>query len=127
MNFLWGVVNTGIAAMGIAGVRKETTARLNYEESYNRYLATKKLYLINAGLDVLYIGAGVGLYEYSQSAKNNQALYSGFGKSIAIQGVFLLLFDNCMIAAHLRYNSRWYVIMNELRISNSGIGISHNF
>ena len=127
MNALWGVVNTGIAAMGLVGVRKEMSAKLNYQQSYDRYSANKKLYLINAGFDVLYIATGVGLAEYSVNAKNDAAIYKGFGRSIALQGVFLLLFDNAMFAAHQRGNSKWLQLMNEIRVSNAGIGFIHTF
>ncbi|MFI5196350.1 MAG: DUF6992 family protein [Chitinophagales bacterium] len=127
MNVIWGMVNTGIAAMGMAGVRKELNVRLSYERSYDRYRANKKLYLVNAGLDVLYIATGVGLTEYSVNAKTDAAIYRGFGRSIAIQGVFLLLFDNVMFAAHQQSNSNWYRIMNEIHVSNAGIGFIHTF
>jgi hypothetical protein len=127
MNVLWGVVNTGIAVMGMAGVKKEMAAKLNYQQSYDRYRANKKLYLINAGLDVVYIGTGVALNEYGKTATNDKAIYQGFGKSITVQGVFLLLFDNVMFASHLRYNSKWYLLMNELRFTGNGVGFVHSF
>ena len=127
MNILWGVVNTGIAAMGLTGVREEMDARLNYQQSFDRFRSNKKLYLINAGLDVLYIATGVGLTEYSVNTKSDAAIYKGFGKSIAVQGVFLLLFDNVMFAAHQQSNSKWYRIMNEIHVSNAGIGFTHTF
>ena len=127
MNVLWGVVNTGIAAMGLAGVRREAEKKMNYYQSYDRYKATKKLYLINIGFDVLYIATGVGLTEYGSTAKNNADIFKGFGKSVAMQGVFLLLFDNVMFAAHQRSNSKWYQLMNEIRLSNAGVGFVHDF
>ena len=127
MNVLWGVVNTGIAAMGMAGVRKEMGAKLNYRQSYDRFLSNKKLYLINAGLDIAYIGAGIALTEYGSSTKSNAAIFKGFGRSFTIQGVFLLFFDNIMFASHLRYNSKWFTIMNEIRLTNTGIGFTHTF
>ena len=80
MNFLWGVVNTAIAGIGLADVKNELAAKLSYQKSYTRYLATKRLYLINAGLDILYIGAGVGLSAYSTTAKNGADIYKGFGR-----------------------------------------------
>lgn len=127
MTALWGVVNTGIAAISLAGIKNELTARMDYEQSYHSYLANKKLYLINAGLDVVYIGAGVGLSAYSQTTKNNQAIYSGFGKSIVIQGIFLLLFDNIMFSTHQLDNSKWFRIMNEIRFTNKTVGFNYSF
>jgi len=127
MNVLWGVVNTGIAAIGLGGVRKEMAKSMTYKQAYDRYVANKKLYLVNAGLDVLYIGAGVGLAAYSNSAKNNEPIYIGFGKSFVVQGVFLLLFDNVMFATHQSANSKWYRLMDEIRITNNGLGYSCTF
>jgi len=129
MNVLWGVVNTGIAAFGMSNVRKEMRTRYNYQQAYERYRATKKLYLINAGLDVLYIGTGVALNSLAPQAKKTSAtnMLKGFGRSIAVQGVFLLLFDNIMFAAHQHNNSKWYQIMNEIQVSGAGIGFIHTF
>jgi len=127
MNALWGVTNAGIAAMGLAGTRKEMAKKLNANQSHDRYRSNKRLYLINAGLDVVYIATGAGLATYSTTTKNNVALFRGFGRSIAMQGVFLLIFDNCMFAAHQRYNSKWYMLMNEIRVSTNSVGFNHTF
>jgi hypothetical protein len=127
MNVLWGAVNAGIAFMGMSGVRKEMAAKYNYKQAYDRYRSNKKLYLINAGLDVLYIAGGVALNEYGRTAGKDQAIYQGFGKSIAIQGIALLLFDNIMFASHHRHNSKWHILMYDLRFTGNGIGFIHNF
>lgn len=127
MNVLWGAVNMGIALFGMAGVKKEMTAQYNYKQAYDKYTSNKKLYLINAGLDVLYIAGGVGLNEYGRGAGRDKAIFQGFGKSIAIQGIALLLFDNVMFAAHHRNNSKWYILMSDLRFTGNGIGFVHTF
>ena len=127
MNAAWGLVNTGIAAMGMHGVRKELAANLNSEQAYKRYLDNKKLYLVNIGFDVFYVGAGAGLAVLGAHDKSNGPLYKGFGSSIAMQGIFLLLFDNVMFASQERNNSKWFLIMNEIRVSNHGVGFSHTF
>jgi hypothetical protein len=130
MNMAWGIVNTGISTLSLLNIRREMAANLGYEGSYRSYKANKRLYLINAGLDVLYISAGVGLSAYSQNSKlknADQAMYSGFGKSIVIQGVLLLLFDNFMFSAHQLDNSKWYRIMDEIRFTNKTVGFNYNF
>lgn len=127
MNAMWGVINAGIAWAGLAGVRKEMNAKYTYKQAYGKYRSNKKLYLINIGLDVLYVGGGVALNEAGNSAKKNQNMLHGFGKSVAIQGVFLLLFDNVMFASHHRSNSKWYQLMSELSYTGNGIGFIHNF
>lgn len=127
MNVLWGLVNTGIAAAGFARVRHELKARPNAENAYRRYKADKRLYLINAGLDVLYVGAGIGLNEYGLNTKTDADIYKGFGKSVAIQGTFLLIFDYIMYSSHLRQNSKWFQLMNEIRFTGQGVGFVHQF
>lgn len=127
MNVLWGVVNTGIAAMGMAGVKKEMAATLSGRQAYDRYRSNKKLYLINAGFDVLYIGTGVALNEYGRTQTKDKPLFQGFGKSIAIQGIFLLLFDEVMYMSHMRQNSKWFQLMNELRFTGNSVGLVHQF
>jgi len=127
MTAAWGAINTGIGLITLANVRKELAAKLNAEQSYRSYKDNTRLYLINAGLDVVYIGAGIGLNAYGQSTKNNAPLYQGFGKAVVMQGVFLLLFDNVIYSAHRLDNSKWFRIMNEIRFSGSTVGIVHPF
>ncbi len=130
MSMAWGVVNTGIAALSLINIRREMAADMGYERSYRSYKANKRLFLINAGLDVVYIGAGLGLASYSQNSKltkTDQAMYGGFGKSVVIQGVFLLLFDNIIFSAHQLDNSKWYRIMNEIRFTNKTVGFNYSF
>jgi hypothetical protein len=124
---LWGAVNTGIAAMGMLGVKREMAAKLSYRQSYDRYLSNKRLYLINAGFDVLYIGTGIALNEYGKTQTKDKAIFQGFGKSFAIQGIFLLMFDDVMFMSHARRNSKWFQIMNELRFTGNGVGFVHQF
>jgi hypothetical protein len=127
MNALWGLTNTGIAAFGLYGTRREAAIHPNASGAYQRYLANKRIYLINAGLDLLYIGSGVALTELGAQSNRNAAVLKGFGASFAMQGVFLLLFDNIMFASHQGYNSRWFRLMNEIHISGSSVGIYHTF
>ena len=127
MNVLWGTVNTGIAAVSLAGIRREMEAKMDYRQSYGRYRANKKLYLINAGLDVIYIGAGIGLTAYAQNTNKDQPIYSGFGKSIVIQGIFLLLFDNIMFSANQLDNSKWFRLMNEIHFTGNSVGFNYSF
>ena len=127
MNVVWGAVNTGIAAMSLAGIRREMAIKMDYQQSYGRYRANNKLYLINAGLDVIYIGAGIGLTAYAQNTNKDQPIYSGFGKSIAVQGIFLLLFDNIMFSANQLDNSKWFRLMNEIHFTGNSVGFNYSF
>ena len=125
MNAVWGVVNTGIAALGLVNGRREQAEKINAMTAYERYKASKKIYLINSGLDVLYMATGLGLTRYAETTKQNAAIFNGFGKSIVMQGAFLFIFDNFMYTTHARYNSKWIRVMDELSVSTNGIGIRH--
>ncbi len=127
MNAVWGVVNTSIAAVSLRNGRREMTAKLNAQQSYEEYKATKKIYLINSGLDLVYIAVGLGLTKYGETTNNNPAIFTGFGRSIVLQGAFLFLFDGFMYTSHTRYDSRWFRIMDEINLGSSTIGIRHNF
>ena len=127
MSLAWGTVNTGIAGLTMRALKREMALKTNSEGYYHSYLSNKRIFLINAGLDVVYIGAGVGLTAYAPQSKKDQDMYSGFGKAIVVQGIFLLLFDNVMFSAHQMDNSKWYRIMNEIRFTNRTIGIEHAF
>jgi len=127
MNLSWGVVNAGIAYMGLGGVRQEMINKTSCNDMLQRYESNKRLYLINAGLDAVYIGTGLFLWEHSNTVTNHAELWSGFGKSIALQGLFLLIFDSTMYASHQSKNKRWYRITEGLCITNNGIGLRYAF
>jgi len=126
MNAGWGAVNTVIATAGMLRSRSELRNVPGADKAYKRYKNNKRLYLVNSGLDVAYIVTGIAMSRHGQNGKTtNPALYTGFGNSITLQGVALLLFDNFMYAAQLRNNSNWYRIINEIRLSGNSIGINH--
>ena len=127
MNIVFGAVNTGIAAIGLSGLKRELNAKMNYQRSYDRYRSNKRVYLINASIDLVYIAAGIGLVAYSGNTKTDKAVYLGFGRSATLQGVFLLLFDNVMYTTLQRNNSNWFRIMNEIRFSGQSVGFVHTF
>lgn len=127
MNAIWGAVNGGIAIMGYAGSRKELEEKLSCSKLLQRYEGTKRLYLINAGLDVIYMGAGGLLWQHGDHTANNAAMWRGFGKSLVVQGAFLFVFDNVMFASHQRRNNQWYRLVEGLCVTNNGVGLNYRF
>lgn len=127
MNAIWGAINGGIAVMGYAGSRKELAEKLSCSKLLLRYEGTKRLYLINAGLDVIYMGTGALLWQYGDHTTNNAAMWRGFGKSLVVQGAFLFVFDNVMFASHQRRNSQWYRLVEGLCVTNNGLGLNYRF
>lgn len=96
MNFFWNTVNLSIAGIALYSFWNSAGAAMSPEEILQRHRKTENLYLINAGLDVLYIGAGIYLRHLSTQKPNRKDLFQGYGNSVILQGAFLLVFDAVM-------------------------------
>ncbi len=87
---VWGVIDAAIAVFGLVSLRrKQRRADADQPDTQLREARTlRRLLLINAGLDVLYIVGGVVILTSfaTDFAKGN-------GVGITVQGAFLLLFD----------------------------------
>lgn len=126
MNAIWGAVNLSIASLSYAGAKKDMKKEIDCDQMLHRYEATKRLYLLNAGLDILYIGTGVTLNAYADEF-NNSARWHGYGKSIAVQGIALLVFDATMFSMHQKQDKNWYKLLQGVCFTGNGIGYCYNF
>ena len=124
MNALWGIVNLGIAGLGYSGARKELKAAYNCKDELHRWQSNKQLYLINFGLDVGYISAGLLLDSYAGRFKDPET-WHGFGKSIAMQGAFLFVFDGVMFSLHQSKDKKWFKLLDGLCVTGNGIGFRY--
>lgn len=95
MNASWGIINLGIALPGLLSRSKQTTSIYDLQKNQTKI---EKLFLANAILDVAYISGGFYLKEYAtnQVEIKKQERFNGFGNSIIIQGVGLMIFDVAM-------------------------------
>jgi hypothetical protein len=98
MNLIWGVANVGAAILGYTGAQNNKDKKLNAEESLASQKKIEKIFLVNGGLDVVYIAAGAFLKHRGDT--HNNAELKGYGSAIIIQGAFLLLFDGTMYGTH---------------------------
>ena len=90
MNAYWNLVNLGIAGFGLWQARQGSLV-INFWEILNAQQQIEKVLLFNAALDLAYLSFGFFLIERGRRlVKDN---WIGFGKSILLQGAFLLLFD----------------------------------
>ena len=76
MTALWGAIDAVLGVAGLLGKPMEPAG-------------LRRLLLVNAGLDVLYLAAGIALLT------RPRAQLKGFGVAIIVQGAFLLVFDLC--------------------------------
>lgn len=96
MNLFWNTVNLGIAGFALYNNLTDDFSMLSSDEILLKHTKTENLYLINAGLDVVYIGTGFLLKHLSVSNLNKHDLLKGYGNSIILQGGFLMIFDLIM-------------------------------
>lgn len=93
MNAGWNLVNLGLATAGYLSATKGDPGALGLYESINAQHQLQKIFLFNAGLDVGYMLGGAYLIERAKQTENKPERLRGFGKSIALQGAFLFVFD----------------------------------
>lgn len=127
MNIGWNAVNLGIAAFGYFQNRKSDPASYSFEETIKENYSMQKVILFNAGLDVGYIASGFYLIEKSKNAAENADLWEGFGKSIVLQGGFLLLFDIGFHAFLSGKNKKLEAIMENVGFTGNGVGLNIRF
>ncbi|ANH80222.1 hypothetical protein A8C56_03805 [Niabella ginsenosidivorans] len=126
MNALWGVVNTGIGVLGLLRAKKEKGLSFSDAGKYKAYKNVKKLYAINGGLDLLYIGTGIFLRVRANHAKN-PARNRGYGNSLIVQGAGLLLFDATLYLSHQKQHRYWKKAAPEFAVTENGIGMVYQF
>jgi hypothetical protein len=96
MNLFWNTVNLSIAGIALFANFRTDILTLSPDEMLSNHIRTERLYLINAGLDVLYIGTGFLVRGLSHKSVKRGDLMNGYGSSLILQGGFLLVFDAVM-------------------------------
>lgn len=94
-NLAWGLVNGALGVVGL--VRAEPDPR-RVELAAARAQASSEqtFYLVNAGLDLVYLGTGAVLAYFGGRLPN--ARLGGWGRSFLLQAAVLLIFDLAMAA-----------------------------
>lgn len=110
MNVFWNTVNLGIAGFALYNNLYADINLLSVDEMLSKHIKTENLYLINAGLDVVYIGTGFLLKHFSTTSPNKQDLLKGYGNSVILQGGFLMAFD--LIMWGIQRNHRLELLKN---------------
>jgi hypothetical protein len=127
MNAVWGLTDVCAALSGLNRAHRERHITPTFDKAYDRYKMDKRHYLASTIVDIAVISGGVVLVKYADKGVENPELYNGFGKSLVIQGVALLIFDNVMYASHMKDSNKWRRLINEIYISEHGIGFNHSF
>jgi len=128
MNVMWGGINLALAGLGYWGANREKIDNPIIADVLKHQNRLEKTYLINLGLDVVYIGSGLLMNKTSDNQKNPEK-FKGYGNSIMVQGGFLLLYDAVMYSIHHKHG-KLLKGMNDKVSLNAGpgaISIAYNF
>lgn len=126
MNVMWNVVNLGLAIPGYIKAKNEIPPQ-NLTETMRLQRKTENIFLVNTGLDVVYMGSGLLLRNMAAKNVDKQAQYNGYGNSLLMQGGFLLLFDLTAYAVH-KHHAKYGMpkASMSIRISSNGFGVAWN-
>ncbi|HMN88487.1 MAG TPA: hypothetical protein PKD70_03225 [Saprospiraceae bacterium] len=114
MNAAWNLINLGIAWLMLYQVNTADPAQYGWLLSVSKHYQTQKLMLLNIGLDVSYTLAGLLLHEHSRHHPVHSALLCGFGRSLMLQGGFLLVLDICFYNAYLTQNETLRLLLSQI-------------
>ncbi|MCE7991469.1 MAG: hypothetical protein HEP71_05790 [Roseivirga sp.] len=127
MNIYWNMVNLALAIPGLRNSIITDPASLDLAESVSAYHHMGKILLINAGLDVAYITGGFLLKEMAKTRENKFDILNGYGRSLILQGGFLLAFDLVLYAALQSKSDNLTKILEAVKLTPTGIGLTFTF
>jgi hypothetical protein len=124
MNVMWNLVNLGLAIPGYIKAKKDNSVTGVYQilEAQRK---TETVFLVNAGIDLAYIGSGLLLRGRAPNVEKSSQ-FMGYGNSMILQGGFLLLFDWIAYSIH-RKNAKNQLapILQKIEPSDQGIGLKY--
>lgn len=126
MNVLWNTVNLGLAIPGYIKA-KNTSQPSTLTETMRLQRKTENIFLMNTGLDVVYMGSGLILRTLAEKNNDKKAQFNGYGNSLLMQGGFLFLFDLTAYAIHKHHEKHAMPGASmSFRMSSNGFGLTWN-
>ena len=126
MNAFWNVVNLGIAGAGyyftLKGDMPASSAAFMSDQ-----ISFQKILLFNAGLDIAYIVGGLYMLEKSKNSLDKADRWKGYGRSLLLQGAFLLSFDLILHQVHQKNTTQFTDFLSHLYLSPQQIVWVHTF
>ncbi len=124
MNVFWNTVNLGLGISGLLMERKSRTD-LNMEQSLKAQKRVERIFLVNSGIDLIYIGSGLAMRQM-QNAKNPERM-RGYGNALILQGSFLLVFDGVEYFLHRSNGYRYKTSKLSFNFNGNSVALSYNF
>ena len=120
MNMYWNTVNLAIAGLGYWQATKEVPGG-QFWKIMEAQQKIEKILLFNAALDLGYMAGGLFLQERGLRKSNKRLV--GFGKSILLQGAFLLAFDGVMYGVHATHAQDLPKLVQNLSLGPLGFSL----
>ncbi len=126
MNVLWNTVNIALAIPGYLKAKNDFRT-LTLNETIKTQRKTQNIFLINTGLDVVYISSGFLLRNSAKSNFSSMDRFNGFGNALILQGGFLFIFDLSAYLIHRTHSKRLLnKSLNSFEMSSTGLGFKWN-
>ncbi len=127
-NFMWNVVNLGIAAFGYHQATNADPMALRHVDVLKEYNTLQNILLFNVGLNVSYMATGLYLRERSKNSIKHSDRFKGYGNSLLLQGAFLFVFDTSLFFIHRSHaNLYLYPQLESLAAGGAGLGMVFRF
>ncbi len=127
MNIFWNVVNLALAVPGLRYSMITDPSTLSLAETVAEYSSMKRIVLMNAALDVAYITGGVLMKEMAKTRESKRDILRGYGKSLVLQGGFLLVFDAVLYLALDSKSKGLTNILEKVTITPESVGLVFRF
>ncbi len=101
-NAMWNSVNLVLGVIGVVNASRARKRPVSFAAGRLDAHKSQVAFIINAGLDVLYISTGAALWQLGPIAPKpaTQVRLTGYGQALVLQGAFLFAFDVAMAIAH---------------------------
>jgi hypothetical protein len=123
MNAAWNLVNAGIAGYALWATINTDASSFSDTEIMRRHIRTENIFLINAGLDLLYITGGAWMMHAAKNNEKHHDLLKGYGQSVILQGAFLFVFDLVKFGIQYHHRKGFISALSNVSFSPEGISI----
>ena len=126
MNAAWNLVNAAIATYALFNIAGTNVSLMTDNEIMRRQIRSENIFLINAGLDLLYMAGGAWMIHASSQREKHRDLLKGYGQAVILQGAFLFVFD--LVKFGIQYSHRQNFISElNLGLTPNGVGMMIHF
>ena len=127
MNAFWNVVNLGLAGAGLYGAYSSSPDQFTLWETYAEQQKLEKILLVNGALNVSYILGGVLMQERAKRIEKNSDRWKGYGKSLVLQGAFLLAFDSMQFIVHSQAQKDLRQLFEQFQFQGNAVTLTLTF